>query len=204
MSTDAPSANNDTIDPALVETITREVIRRLQQSARPATSGADQATVSINDRIVTASVIEKVLGSPSQLFVPPAAIVTPAATDEARRRGITIQHAGKHSQQEQIDGPRPIADSSDPARAGAVQTQLSRRGISVGRATILLSDTPARDVVQQCAAGEVAVMIASLTDVPRFADEVSPTLWVLDMQRMNIACAVNVIAQISQLERRSS
>jgi hypothetical protein len=42
-------------------------------------------------------------------------------------------------------------------------------------------------------------MIATATDIQRFADELAPSVWVLDMKRMNIAAATNAVAQITQL-----
>ncbi len=87
-----------------------------------------------------------------------------------------------------------IIDTANPQRADAVRTQLARRGVGVGWAKILLSDTPAWEVCQQCTDnGESAVMINSVTDVQRFADELTPTVWVLDMKRLNITAAVKAI-----------
>jgi hypothetical protein len=42
-------------------------------------------------------------------------------------------------------------------------------------------------------------MIAMATDIQRFADELAPTIWVLDMKRLNISAATNVVARIIQL-----
>ena len=45
----------------------------------------------------------------------------------------------------------------------------------------------------------LAVMIANATDVPRFAEELAPTVWVLDMKRLNISAATNLVTQITRL-----
>ena len=78
--------------------------------------------------------------------------------------------------------------------------QLSRRGIAVCGARIILSDTPAKDLYHQCSRnGEVAVMVGSIEEVRRFASELEATVWVLDMKRLNLTAAVNVAAQISRM-----
>lgn len=190
------ASRDQQIDPAIVAAIAREVIARLGS-----TSKTNQTAASIDDRVITAGTIEQISGHPTQLFVMPGAIVTPAARDEARRRGIAIHHTvnlptDQHPDQRRLE----IIDSKQPDRAQAVRTQLAKRGIGDGSATVLLSDTPARDVHEQCAARhERAVMIANAMDVSRFAEELDPTVWVLDMKRLNLSAATNLVAQITRL-----
>ena len=195
MPSDVPATSNQRIDPAFVAAIAREVIARLK-----ATSKTNQTAASIHDRIVTLNIIEQLIGTPTQAFITPHAIVTPAARDEARRRGITIiptvdLPTNQQPSHEKLD----ITDPAKPERAEAMRTQLARRSVADGPAKIVLSDTPAREVYQQCTSGrETAVMIASISEVDRFADELAPTVWVLDMKRLNFASAVNVVTRILQ------
>lgn len=200
MPSDVPAAHNDTIDPDLVSAIAREVIARLK-----ATSKTNDTAASVDDRIVTTATLEQLDGTPKQIFIASRAIVTPAARDEARRRGITIHRTVNVPEPQQPRHARlEITDSTNPDRAAAVRMQVARRGGAVGSARIVLSDTPAREVYHQCTAGgEVAVMIASVTDIGRFADELSPTVWVLDMKRLNLPAAVNTIVRITQLGKQS-
>jgi len=199
MPKDAQAARNAPIDPAWIAAIAREVIARLKATPRTGTMAA-----SIDDRIITANTLEKIT-SATQIFIAPEAVVTPSARDEARRRGITINRTVEVLPDQQPNHAKlEITDTASPERADAVRKQLARRGDALGAAKIVLSDTPARDVHQQCTAdGEVAVMISSVTDVRRFAVELSPTVWVLDMERLNIPAAVNAIAQITQLGTHS-
>jgi hypothetical protein len=188
------------MDPAWIAEIAREVLARLQSATR-----TDQTAASLDDRVITAASIERLPGTPSELFIAAGAVVTPAAQDEARRRGIAINRSAPLPQSQQ---PRPaklqLSDASEPQRAEAVRNQLAVRGRPLPSARILLSDTPARDVYQHCTAGgEVAVMITSLNDVQRFAAELTPTLWVLDMKRLNIPAAANVVAKIASTESPS-
>ncbi len=195
MHDDAPTNRNHTIDPALVAAIAREVIARIKS-----TSKTNDTAASIGDRVVTAAAIERLTGQPTQVFITPQAIVTPAARDEARRRGIAINRTVQLPDSQRPDHAKlEITDSTNPERATAVQAQVARRGHADASARIVLSDTPAREVYQQCAVnGEIAVMITSVTDVQRFAQELSPTVWVLDMQRLNLTAAVNAVARILQ------
>lgn len=196
MPSDERAIVNQQIDPATVAAIAREVIARLKS-----TSKTNQSAASLDDRVITAGTIEQLIGKPTQLFIAPGAIVTPAARDEARQRGITINHTlDVPAQQQPNRGRLDIIDSIKPERAQAVRTQLARRGTNNGSARVVLSDTPGRDVHQQCTAHrERAVMITAVADVQRFADELAPTVWVLDMKRLNIAAATNVVTQITQI-----
>jgi cell division protein ZapA (FtsZ GTPase activity inhibitor) len=45
-----------------------------------------------------------------------------------------------------------------------------------------------------------AAMINSLADVERFVAELDPTVWVLDMARINFMTAVNVVARIAKYQ----
>lgn len=197
MPSDARTSSKQ-IDPALIAAIAREVIARLK-----ATSRTNQSAASIDDRVITADTIEKLSGTPTQIFLAPGAIVTPAARDEARQRGIAITRTVQLPADQQPKNARlEITDATNPDRAEAIRKQLARRGIADCAARIVLSETPGREVYQRCTAdGERTVMIATTTDVQRFADELSPTIWVLDMKRLNISAATNVVAQITQLGR---
>lgn len=201
MPSNEPAKSNPSIDPAQVAAIAREVIARLKSSSSTNQSNTNQTAASIDDRVITARTIEQLTGNPTQLFVSPGAVVTPAARDEARQRGITINHTVKLPPDQQTHQTRlEITDTANPQRARAVHTQLSKRGISNGSARVVLSDAPARDVHRQCTAHrERAVMVTSPADVRRFADELAPTVWVLDMKRLNITAAANVVTEITRL-----
>lgn len=190
----ARPTSTEPIDRAMVANIAGKVIARLV-----AMSKTNNTAASISDRIVSVDTLQQLTGTPKQVFITSGSIVTPAARDEARHRGITITRTVEVPQNQQPTHARfEITDAANPERAEAVRQQLARRGIRVDSARIVLSDTPASEVYQQCNAhAERAVMIASVSDVQRFADELRPTVWVLDMKRLNIIAAVNVIARIT-------
>lgn len=185
---------DNTNDPVDISDIVRRVMERLGRQP----SGADDSTTSINDSVITASTIEQLTGNPSTICIPAKAVVTPAARDELHRRGIHLQTNTPRDLPATHD---PIIDHTDARRGDAVRDQVARRGVAFGRARILLSDCPAADVYRLCSQErEVAVMITGVDDIDRFAAELSPTCWVLDMQRMNVPAAVNAIARISKTE----
>ncbi len=206
MTTATSVQTNRPIDQALVARVVREVIARLAASNSTKT---DVTAAAIDDPVVSTATIENIQGSAKQLFVRHGAVVTPAARDEAARRGITINHAVKivPSQQPprvQVAGGDPsrtfpITDRGQPDRATAVANQLVKRGIDSLTVAVVLSDTPALDVHRLCAVDdERAVMIGSLAEVDRFSVELDPTAWVLDMARINFVAAVNIVARIAQ------
>lgn len=221
MSKDAITTAKTSIDSDQIAEIAREVIAHLSANGQqhghlgdPANQSAalssavnqpSPTAAAVKDTVVTAHVIEQLPGNPSQVFLLPNAVITPAARDSARQRGMTLLRtvafpADQQPSQDQLH----ITDFEQPARADAVRQQLARRGYTEGSAKIVLSDTPAREVYFQCAKqNEVAVMVASVTDVRRFGEELSPTLWVLDMQRLNFSAAVNAAVQIIQSKKAS-
>ena len=190
MTNDA-KANDKTIDRALIADVVRKVIARLQQTT----------TTNIDARLITLETIEK--HDAGQLVIDESAVITPAACDEARRRGIAIQRLHKTKITTNIQTDTSIADTDDPNRADTVLHQLSRRGAKLGRAKVILSDTPANETHKQIMSGNRATMITAIADVERFAGELDPNVWVLDMKRLNIPAAVNTVVKISQLGARS-
>ena len=201
------------IDPEMLSRVVREVFARLAgasggehlrgQSTIQTASKTNRTAASIDDRLIAASAISRLPAATAELFVPAAAVLTPSARDEARRRGITINRGAALTAKENAQQTRQeIVDNTDQSRAAAVAQQLSRRGITVCGTTIILSDTPARELYDQVARqGQVAVMVGSFDDVHRFANELDATVWVLDMKRLNLTAAVNVAAQISKTKR---
>ena len=194
-------------DSAQVAEIVRQVIGRLATAPDSASTArnlekTDKQTATaaaITHKIITAQTIQELSGQPAQVFVSPTAVITPAARDEARHRKIAIQRTVQLSPEQRPDHQRlEISDYAQPERAEAVRQQLAIRGITTGSAKIVLTDTPAREVHFQCTRNnETAVMIGAYSDIRRFSEELSPTLWVLDMKRLNLSAAVNAAVHIS-------
>lgn len=203
------------LDARTITAVTREVIARLravEEGRRPEQgteadlpSKTSRTAASIAERLITVSTIAQLPRETAELFVTSSAVVTPAARDEAASRGITINY-GEPANQPTAHAPVTcrIVDRNDPNRAAAVAAQLSRRAIALDDVTVILTDTPARELYQQCAEqGKVAAMAGSLEEVTRFARELDATVWILDMQRLNLPAAANLIARIARNGRPS-
>ncbi len=181
-----------------IREIVRQVIARLRANDMTHATG----TIRITQRVVTAQTIEQIKESVRSVAIRSDAVVTPAAKDAARQRGITLQRCtqrinkknyGEHQQ------PNHLIDTDDPNRREIVESQLRRRGVVEMHTRIVLTDSPAATVIREVNGGEVAVMVSSLDEVDRFAAECNPTSWVLDMKRLNLPGAVNVAALITKL-----
>ena len=186
------------------------------------------APVRINDRVVTAGTIAAVPSATRRIEVASNAVVTPAARDEARNREITLirgwcgpststSTTGSTSTttSEGVTSIRGVTigtatervglrDRERPERGEAVRAQLERRGVTCGaHTTIVLSDHPAAATHEEASAGRRVATVRRLTDVDRFAAELGPECWVLDMIDLSPVAAVNAARRILQTASHS-
>ncbi|TWU47175.1 hypothetical protein Poly51_49730 [Rubripirellula tenax] len=193
------------IDPAWVARIVAEVVARLNAATAHKAATAD-VTTNVGGEALLAKVVDvRIIAETeagSTLILSPKAVVTPAAKDEAKRKNIQLvrQSGAAIGTTRQTNSTKNLIDQDDQRRT-AIENQLRRRGIPGITADVVLSDTPAREVVDQGGQGKRAVMIGVLSDVARFGGEVDPQVWVLDMKRLNMIAAVNVIASIVQFRK---
>ncbi len=241
---------------ALIERVVREVIARLHAGTAAGQSpvgrhnaGAGNASandranvatpyvdtssaevpVRITDRVVTAGTIGALPSSTRRIEVVSNAVVTPAARDEARNRGITLTHgwggaststsptnatssatSTSTADPEGVTSVRGVTanpatarfglrDRERPERGEAVRSQLERRGVTCGEhTTIVLSDHPAAATHEEASGGRRVATVRRLTDVDRFAAELGPECWVLDMIDLSPVAAVNAARRILQ------
>ncbi len=80
---------------AIIERIVREVLRRLQSQshrvAMPTVAPSAEATVSVQEKLITAATLERLPVGTRVVTIPQRAVVTPLARDEARDRGIRLE-----------------------------------------------------------------------------------------------------------------
>jgi hypothetical protein len=187
----------------VVQAIARQVLQQLRQNsaALPASpTAADTATPAetpaaaageAEPRLVTLETLDR-FGDGGEIRLAARAVVTPAARDEARRRGIQLVACETKPQAGESSPPAACSDD-------VLQRQLDRRGVVLPAETELVwTDQPAREVFRHCSAGQPAVMVTDFADVDRFAAELSPRVWVLDRQRLNLTAAANVAARIAR------
>ena len=180
-----------------IESIVRLVLRRL----------TNETVVPLQQRVIDVAAVES-LSKDVQTVEPSLnSIITPAAKDELRLRGIGIRVG--HSGSVPVEPPsiHPSAESAltaDPGQcelAGVIQQQLVRRGVSmafVDRARIHLSIDPASALISFIRSGSSAVLINRLSDIPRFTHAACPSVYVLDAGTLNFMELVNAAAAIAK------
>lgn len=173
------------------------------------------ATFVFDHRVITLSDIDGVPAAMKTIELPAGGIVTPAVRDVLRSRGITVtrtrskpvvSQVGNSGAKTKNNSPfRPIHlqhdESIDAALLESVKKQLSIRGIKLcNRASrgVMLSSRPAT-AVHRCISDDVsAVSINRIDDVIRFKKELKPSVYVLDVQHLNLIALVNAIVQIAR------
>lgn len=105
----------ETIDPAIVETIVREVMDRLKGSAIVPTTAVDQgsqpdssAELELADRVVTLESIRNKLDGVSRIVVAENSIVTPAVKDELNARRVQLLVQSKEMGSSPVAGSNPF------------------------------------------------------------------------------------------------
>lgn len=196
--TNETQTNTPTIDPAtraFIARIATEVIARLKANYVPKN---DQP--SITSKVIDTKIIENIT-SGSTVTIDLKAVVTPAARDEAKQKSITLHRSRLISINTGTADIGELEDNNNE-RLTAAKAQLARRGIRRIGIRVVMSDTPAADVASQFESGRVAVMVGSIEDVPRFANEIVADVWVVDMKRNNFIAAINVIAAIHRTTKQ--
>ncbi|QDV84148.1 hypothetical protein [Planctomycetes bacterium TBK1r] len=203
---------------AMIADIARQVIRRLRESGSPG-SAASASTTSApagpspvgGEKLITIATLDR-YASTGQILAVEGAVITPAAREEAAQRGIQIQFAASGVASPSItsssNAANAQADTSPPTEMqlpDSLGNQLARRGITLPAGVeILWTDEPAAEVYRRCSGGQRAAMVSALSDVERFAAELSPNVWVLDRQKLNLVAAVNVAARIARCSATGS
>lgn len=200
MPTATPDRSTNAIDADFVARIVAQVIARLRDGQDAAMHPIDEEIIDeevIDQKIIDAKTIER-LATGSRVRIAAGAIVTPAARDEVANRNITLHRSEKVAALPKVAVDLGLVQDNDPDRGQAITRQLGHRGITSIASTVIASDTPARELVDQISRGKVAAMVTQINDVDRFGSEIRPNVWVLDMKRMNLITAVNTIAAIAR------
>lgn len=184
----------------MIAAIAREVVKRLRAGETVGQNPKREQGVTHN--LVTADTLKPYADGGTVRLVS-GAVITPAARDEARSR--RIQFAGGSIGREVVKASAPPITISVPGQSVAddcpIAQQLTRRGIQLpAHINVIWTLTPAAEVVRQCASGSVAVMLTRLADIDRFAAEVSPKVWVIDRDQVNLVAATNMAARIARLD----
>ena len=136
------SLNASNVSPAEIERIVREVLRNLaglssSGTAVPATNAANTLDASVIS--VDALHRLKLPGSEKRIQIRPASVVTPAARDWCRERGIEIVRTSSKD----IDKPQAEkSESASAVSASAVSASNGGEGASKPRRLFIASSSP--------------------------------------------------------------
>ena len=84
------------LSPTDIERVVQEVLRRLAaMGCLPTKESVGGATLSLNTRLVTMAEISGNVQGIERVEVPHRAVVTPAARDYLRERGVKLVHASR-------------------------------------------------------------------------------------------------------------
>ncbi len=195
-----PSANT-TIDPALVSEIVRRVLTRMRAGKPIENTTPDPL------RLVTVdTVVAHATSNDRSIRVNGKSVITPAARDEAKRRGIKFVTDGTahHRLPIGVATMINIIDTTEPAWTQSVVAGLARRGIDASTnesgTVLVITDTPAKLTHQYSVTGNHrAAMLTTISDVDRFWRELRPNVWVVDKTRVNLPTIVNIAARITSM-----
>ncbi len=208
MATQYPREVNQ-IDRNVIEEITRQVIAQVRsnQSQAPAddltaTSQTNRIASAINEKVISEEIITKIPRDVSVALIRHDAVLTPSAIDASKRRQLEITRLDDTtlSGSSNPTTSTVILDRDNSIRANSLANQLHHRGLPKNHARIVLSDTPAKELMLQINEHQqIATIVGSIEEVKRFSAELDLTCWILDMKRLNFMSAVNVATAIARI-----
>ena len=195
------------------------IVRRVLMQLRPETASGDASaqsepavptSLSFDAGVCSLEDINTIDASIKHLQLSSRTVVTPAARDELRRRGIVTEksaatsHSGRHRSKPQ-PGTRAINLQCDGEVAehlfAAVKKQVRTRGVRLcDRASVevILSSRPATTAHQRTGPDRCVVAINRVDDVSRFIAELSPNTFVLDIAHLHLVAIATTIASIAK------
>lgn len=196
-----------------IESIVRRVLSELKVMGNQDAAAKPTGTLVIAKRVIALTDVEEIATTVKQIELPSRAVVTPAARDELRHRGITITKT--NTDQTAIATPTTTPAVEPGTRAIDLQTdgdvsatmlssvkkQLTLRGIRLcnrASVTVILSSRPATTAHHSCGGDRCVVSINRLDDVRRFLAELSPNVFVLDVVHLHLVAITGAITTIAK------
>jgi|GEM_PF-5920777 len=222
------SSSTSTIDARLVQSIARAIIAKLREEdiAGDAPSTTDATTSVLDLRLITVATLERLPAGTSKIVIPPRAVITPAAVDEAKQRGWIVERAAVERSASSVSklpannqvaaSGLALADADSVPRGSAMGRQLATRGTEVEirsvaelitaidagtvKGGLVLADLPAVVVCQACRQPAIrAAAVATLEEMQRIEAALQPQLWVLDMSRLSLSQAIALADRCGRL-----
>jgi hypothetical protein len=175
-----------------IQRIVQEVMRRLDDTETTNRTTVASSCLVWPHKVVSAQALEHRLDGVRELVVATAAIITPAANDELRCRGVTVVRADQHSSLPfvpvAIEGKERRNDVSDAVRIKTDEEWRSFVHDAVSRRQAPLAITPQPHRVACIANRNELVRAIAITDLRHLEDVVIQT-------QANVLCvATDVIA----------
>ncbi len=204
-----------------IEAIVRRVLMQLQQSkdnamlSSDAESSNQTESISFDAGVCSLDDVRLMTVSTKQLHLSPRTVITPAARDELRHRGITVVKLAAMPDAEINQAPRqPGTRSIHLQRDGivadhlfaAVKRQILSRGVRLCNQSdveVILSSRPATTAHHWSGTNRCVVAINRIDDVPRFMIELSPNVFVLDIAHLHLVALASCITAIAKPTSRS-
>jgi len=183
----------------------------LPADSSPADSLPATCTASLPQRVISLRELDNLPAETKQLRIVTAAVITPAAADELRRRGITVARgaaepvANQSIEVESVTpGQRPaeaispwgyVSDVEGTSRAAAVAKQLTLRGLPVNVAE-------SQKLPSLLGAGAVGILLSPLpaVDVDRWGRELGMVTAAVDSPQQALRIAAGMSPQIWVLD----
>ncbi|QDS92803.1 hypothetical protein FF011L_15520 [Roseimaritima multifibrata] len=227
------SQPTSTIDSHRIQAVVREVIARLQNpsagtsAAAPAAKASNHSVISIAETLVTCDSFRSLPAGVQEIVVRPGTVVTPAAFDLLKERGLRLTRAETSPDAaiaiDSVIDPtgRLFSDADDSLRADSVQKQLAASGLKVAniglpvlfqhldkhplQRAVVLAELPAKVVYQACQHRRIcAAAVRSLAELQRIERGLQPNLWVIDMNQVTLPLAVFLAGRCLRMQAPDS
>ncbi|TWT73062.1 hypothetical protein [Allorhodopirellula solitaria] len=214
MNASTNASTNASID---IEGVVGRVLAQLRQQAAGKDSESPTSQTAPGTHVISGGVcslddIAAINASTNCVEVSARTVVTPAARDELRQRGIALTRvdagttAGAEvTQAKFLPGSRAVhlqRDGSVPDQLlAAVKKQAISRGVRLcnqSSLAVILSSRPAITAHQHTGSDRCVVAINRLDDIPRFLSDLSPNTFVLDTAHLHLVALAGAIAAIAR------
>lgn len=198
-----------------IEAIVRRVLMQLRQESlsgerKPEYEPPAITPLRFDGGVCSLDDVKAIDASVKHLQLSRRTVITPAARDELRHRGVMVTQSATTTADvskvaELQAGTRAIKLLRDGNVADhlfeALQKQLRGRGVRLCRESsveVILSSRPATTAHQRTGKDRCVVAINRIDDVQRFMAELSPNTFVLDVAHLHLVALARAIAVISK------
>ena len=194
---------------SLVRRIVERVLIEVRQGSEPKRVSLDEQQVTFFGNVLTIDIVKQ-FDARKSLTIAATTVVTPAARDELRSRGIAIVRGVSIRHDVLRAGVVPIADADGLRRCAVLARQLAARELgevrgmglddlvkqvtTIGVAGFVAANMPQSIVWQLHKQHNVrAAQVADVGEIAEIDRMVRPQVWVVDMRRQSLMSAVRLV-----------